>query len=88
MSLGSLSRTTWNVSQSGQTGTIAISFGTLAYSGLVVTNLPPGLTATLSGNSILFSGTATTIGTYTMQVTVQDSTGATVTKSYNVTVKA
>jgi hypothetical protein len=65
LSLGSLSKTTWKVNQAGQTGTIAISNGTLAYSGLVVTGLPPGLIATLSGSTITLSGTPTTTGSYT-----------------------
>jgi hypothetical protein len=88
MSLGTLSLTTWKVNQAGQTGTITISGGTAAYRGLVVTGLPPGLTATLNGNTITFSGTPTTIGSYTIGVTVQDSTNAIVTKNYTISVRS
>ena len=86
MSLGALSLTTWKVNQAGQTGTIAISGGTTAYSNLGATGLPPGLVATLSGSTITLNGTPTSVGTYTVQVTVQDSTGATVTKTYTITI--
>jgi hypothetical protein len=82
VSLGSLSVTQWRVNQPGYNGKITVSGGTPAYSGLSVTGLPPGLTASLSGGTISFTGTPTQRGTFTVQVTVQDSTGATVTKTY------
>jgi hypothetical protein len=87
MSLSGLSRSTWRVNQTGQTGTITISNGTPAYTNLVVTGLPPGLVAGLNGNTITLSGTPTKVGSYTVQVTVQDSTGASVTKTYTINVK-
>jgi hypothetical protein len=86
--LGSLGAPTqWTVGRSGYAGTIPISGGTGALTISSQTNLPPGLSATLVGNLITFTGTPTATGTYNnIQLTVQDTTGATATGTYSITI--
>ena len=56
---------------------IPISGGTGVYSNASVTGLPTGLSASLSGNTITFTGTTPQAGTFSnIVVSVQDSTGA------------
>jgi Putative Ig domain len=75
MSLGPLSPTAWIVNQPGYNGIIAITGGSGSYSGLQVTGLPAGLTDSLSGSTISIQGTPTQAGTFTLNVSVQDSYG-------------
>ncbi len=87
--LGALSSTAWTVNQAGFSGTIGIAAGTGPFSNLTATGLPPGLTASLSGNTITVSGTPTTAGTFnTITVSVTDAAGATSTGIYTITVNA
>ena len=86
--LGSLTPTQWTVSQPGYNGTIAVSGGTGSLY-LSAGNMVPGLYAVLSGTTITFGGTPTTAGTYSnVQLTVQDSTGASSTGTYTITINA
>jgi hypothetical protein len=81
--------TQWTVGQAGYAGSITVSGGTGAYSGLGVSNLPAGLTASLSGSTITLSGTPTATGTYgNVAVTVHDATGATATGTFSITINA
>ncbi len=54
--------------------------GTLTYS---ATNTPAGLALSTAG---VLSGTATVVGTFTVQVTVTDSVGAVATKGFSITI--
>jgi hypothetical protein len=83
--LGSLSTTVWTANQSGFSSTVSDLGGTTPISNLIATGLPPGLSATQSGNTITISGTPTTIGTYSnIQLTVRDTTGATASGTYSI----
>jgi hypothetical protein len=84
--LGTLSPTQWSVGAWGYPGTIAISFGTAPFTLSAQANLPAGLSATITGSNVTFTGTPTTAGTYTnIQLTVKDATGATVSGTYSIT---
>ena len=86
--LGSLTPTQWTVGQPGYNGTIAVSGGTGSLY-LSAGNMVSGLYAVLSGTTITFGGTPTTAGTYSnVQLTVQDSTGASSTGTYTITINA
>jgi len=87
LSFGPLSVTSWTVNQSGFPGTIALSGGTGSYSLTAQSGLPAGLTATLAGSTISITGTPTQAGTFASgSVTIKDSTGATATDSFSVTI--
>jgi streptogramin lyase len=81
-SLAALSATQWTVSQPGYSGTIHISGGTGGYSNLNVTGLPPGLSAVLNGTTVTIAGTPTASGSFTVMVSLRDSTGASGSNSY------
>jgi hypothetical protein len=84
--LGALSPAQTTTGQS-YSGTIAISNGTGPFT-LQSTSGLGGLTAAISGSNVAISGTAPAAGTVNFSVTVQDSTGATATNSYALTVNA
>ena len=87
VSFGTLSTTSWTVNQAGFTGTIAVNGGTSPYTIDAQSGLPTGLTATLSGSSISFTGTPTAAGTFVSgSVTIKDATGATATASFSITI--
>jgi len=78
ITVGSLSPSDWTVNQPGYDGTIPLSGGSGTYSNLVVTGLPAGLGAELSGSTITVSGTPTESGTFNdIAVSLDDSDGAT-----------
>ncbi len=85
--LGSLTFSQWTVGQSGYNGTIPVTGGTGTLS-LSAGNMVPGLYGILSGTTISFGGTPTTAGTYNVQMTVQDSTGASGSVTYTITINA
>jgi hypothetical protein len=85
LSLGSLSAGPWIANHTGS-GSIPIIGGLPGYSNLVVTNKPSWLNASLSGSSIALGGVPAQAGTYSFTVSLQDSTGATVSGSYSLTV--
>ena len=89
LSLGPLSVTSWTVHHPGFDGTIAISGGTAPYLLAHQTGLPPGLTATVSGSAVSFTGTPTVVGTFSSgSVTVKDSTDATDTATFSIVVNS
>src|SRR5262249_17147514 len=74
--LGPLSSTAWTVNQPGFSGTIGITSGTAPYDGLTATGLPAGLSASLSGSTIIVSGTPTAPGTYNnINIAIGDANG-------------
>jgi streptogramin lyase len=85
-SIGNLTTTQWTANKSGFTGTLAITGGTTPHLITAQTGLPPGLTAVVVGTTIEFTGTPTTAGTYSCSVTIQDAAGATVTKTFSITI--
>ena len=75
--LGPLTPAQATVGQS-YTGTIAINNGTGPFTNLAVSGLTgTGLTATISGSSIIISGTPTAAGTFPLTFTVTDTAGVT-----------
>jgi hypothetical protein len=88
LSLGNLGwMTTWTVGRSGYPGGFPISGGTGPLTLTSQANLPPGLTAAISAGNIAFNGTPTTVGTYNnVQLTVTDSTGASITGTYTINI--
>jgi hypothetical protein len=87
LAVGSLNVTSWTVNQPGFSGTIAVSGGTTPYTLFAQSGLPTGLTATLSGSTISFTGTPTATGTFgSGSVTVKDASGATATANFSVTI--
>ncbi len=73
ITLGPLSPTQWDQNQPGYQGTLTLSGGSGVYQNLQVSGLPTGLSASLLGSEVLISGTPTTSGTFSVQVSVQDS---------------
>ena len=65
-----------------------ITGGTNPFSTPVVTGLPAGVTASIDGNTITLSGTPTVSGTFNLNVSVTDASGAVSTPSqaYTLTV--
>ena len=85
--LGSLTPSQWTVGQSGYTGTIPVSSGTGPLVVSAQANLPPGLSATVTGTNVTFTGTPTTAGTFNnVQLTVQDAADATATGTFSITI--
>jgi Putative Ig domain/NHL repeat len=85
--LGSLSVTQWTVNQAGYSGIIAVTGGTTAFSNLVATGLPPGLSAGLNGTTIILSGTPTTAGAFSaINISVTDAAGATASGTFAITI--
>jgi hypothetical protein len=85
--LGALTPPQWTVGQAGYTGVVPITGGTGPFTVVAQSNLPPGLTATLTGASIVFTCTSTTVGTYgNIQLTLRDATGATSTGTFSILV--
>jgi large repetitive protein len=83
--ISNLTVTQWTQGKSGFTGTITIANGTPLYA--IVgrpTGLPPGLTAILSGNTILFTGTPSAAGKFNGGTTIKDSADAQVTKTFTI----
>ncbi len=85
-SVGTLNNLAAAVGQA-YTGTVSVYGGTGGYSSLAVTNLPQGLTATLSSSVITLSGTPTQSGSFNVMVSVQDSTGASANGTYTLVVR-
>jgi hypothetical protein len=87
--LGTLSPTQWIAGVTGYTGTIPVSGGTGPLTVVAQSNLSPGLSAAVSGTSIIFTGIPTTPGTYgNVQLTVGDAAGASASGTYSITINA
>ncbi len=70
----------------GFLSTMTISGGTAAFHLIALKGVPPGLTATVSGNTILLAGTPTAGGVFQCLLTIQDAAGATKTKTFTITI--
>ena len=87
--LGALTSTSWTANHPGFSATSAITGGRAPYSGLSVTGLPAGLTASLNGGTITLSGTPTTAGTFAnIAVSVHDANGLIGSRTFSITVNA
>src|SRR5262249_14091054 len=87
--LGTLSSSAWTVNQAGFSSTLTISAGTVPFGGLSATNLPAGLTASLSGNTITVSGTPTSTGTFgNVGISITDAAGGTASGTFSITINA
>ncbi|WP_157369863.1 beta strand repeat-containing protein [Zavarzinella formosa] len=86
LALTNLSTTAWSKGVAGFTGKMTLSGGTGATSILAKTGLPPGLTPVLKGNVVSFTGTPTTLGTFNGSITIKDSLGAQVVKTFTITI--
>ena len=85
--IGNLTQKQWTVSKSGFSGIMTISGGTGTFHITHAAGLPTGLTATLSGNTIKFTGTPSVANTYASgSITITDAAGASVTKTFQITV--
>ena len=75
--------------KNGRVGTpysdyVTVSGGTAPYTWTYTGTLPKGLRGTYSGNKMTLAGTPTKAGTYTFKLTVKDSNGSKLTKSFTV----
>src|SRR5262249_49786515 len=85
--LGALTPVQWTAGVAGYPGVIPVSGGTGPFTVVAQSNLPAGLSATIAGASVVFTGAPTTAGTFAnIQVTVQDATGVSVSGTYALTV--
>jgi autotransporter-associated beta strand protein len=87
VSLGTLSFNQWTMNKTGFIGTIAASAGTGAFK-LSTTSgkLPAGMTDSLSGGLVTFTGKPAIAGTYTFSLKLTDSLGVTATQSYTIVI--
>jgi hypothetical protein len=82
-----LSISQWTRGVAGFSSTTTIRLGTGPY--VLVgrpTGVPPGLTAVLNGSTLSFTGTPTTVGTYTGSITLQDSQGVLINGAFTITI--
>ncbi|HZZ79365.1 MAG TPA: putative Ig domain-containing protein [Gemmataceae bacterium] len=84
--IGNITTTQWTAGKTGFTGTLAINAGTTPHLITAQSGLPTGLTATIVGTSIHFTGTPTAAGTFNASITIQDAAGATVTKTFTIVI--
>ena len=86
--LGNLSVAQWTEGAVGFSGTLSIAGGPGPYRITGYTGLPTGLTAILTGNTIAFAGARRAAArTFGSSVTIQDAAGASVTQTFNITIK-
>src|SRR5262249_41426284 len=69
-------------------GTMPVTGGNQGLTGLVVTGLPAGLTASINGTNIVITGTTTVVTTATVSVTVKNVNNLSATKQYTLSVFA
>lgn len=82
-SLGGPSVTTFELNQSALTSSISIASGTGPFTLVAASNLPPGLSARLSGDQVVISGTPTQTGAFSdVGITVADAAGLTTVRTY------
>ena len=84
--LTALTQTQWTQGRAGFTGTMSIGAGTLPFTLVSSTGLPTGLTAVLNGRSVSFTGTPSVAGAFACNVLLRDANGATVTRSFSITI--
>jgi streptogramin lyase len=87
--IGNLAATQWTAGKSGFTGSINVGGGTGAIGITTFSGLPSGLTPALNGNVITLTGTPTTAATFaSASITIHDLAGATLTKTFSITINA
>jgi large repetitive protein len=84
--IGNLTATQWTAGVAGFTGVSTIGGGTAPFSIASATGLPAGLKAVLTGNTIGFTGTPSTATTYAASITIHDAAGASVAKTFSITI--
>ncbi len=76
----------WDAGVASFPGTLAIAAGTGPFT-VTGSNLPTGLTAVVNSRTISFTGTPTVANVYSSaSVTIRDAAGATVTKTFSITI--
>ena len=75
LQLGPLTPATWPVNQPTYYGTISVSGGSGSYANVQLSGLPAGLQGSLSGSSVVVTGTPTQSGTFSVGVMVNDTQG-------------
>ena len=85
-----ISKLTPNVGVSNfpYSGTATVSNGFPPYNSPAFTNLPSGLTPSLNGSTITLSGTVTSNGNFSGNITVKDQSGSTATQPYTLTINS
>ena len=87
--IGNLTQPQWTIGESNFPGKMTITGGTGTFSITSVTGLPTGLTATLNGATIAFTGIPTSPGIYAKgSITVADSGGISVTTPFTITINS
>lgn len=86
VTLDALLPTQWTANQAGYNGVVQVTGGTGTYGGLVVSGLPSGLSAALSGGAVSIMGTPTESGTFTVGVSLQDTDGEMAASNYTLTI--
>jgi len=86
LGISGMTSSQWTINQSGFPGSMSISGGTGSLSITHTGGLPTGLSATLTGGTISFMGAPSVAGTFTGSITVQDAVGASVTKTFTITI--
>ena len=88
-SISALNVTAWTVNQSGFSGTMTISSGFAPYTLTAQAGLPTGLSLLLSGSTISFTGTPSTVGTFSSgNVTIRDASLVSASRSFTITINA
>ncbi len=86
--IGNLTTTQWTAGISGFVSAMTVAGGTGGLSIASSTGLPTGVTAVLSGGTIRLTGTPTAKGTFTGSVTLRDAVGATIARTFTITINA
>ncbi len=88
-SIANPTKTQWTVNQTGFNGTLTITGGSGPFTLASSADLPTGLTAVLSGNTIGFTGIPSAANTFVGgTVTIQDAAGASATATFTITINA
>jgi streptogramin lyase len=86
--IGGLSPTQWTIGMAGFTGAMPIHGGTGSDAITNSNGLPNGLHIGVSGSTLRFSGSPTTVGTFTGMVTIRDSLGVPATRTFFIKINA
>ena len=85
--IGSLSATQWTLGKSAFSGVLTVVGGTAPFTIAADSGLPTGLTATVTGNTIGFTGTPSAAGAFTAgSITLHDAAGASVQAKFGITI--
>jgi hypothetical protein len=86
--VGNLTAAQWTVGRPGFNGLMAVNGGTNGLHIAASAGLPTGMSLALANNLISFTGTPTVTGTFNASVTLRDAIGASVVKTFTVTINA